>query len=123
MDLPSCIRSNAVLISSSPHRVGHERCQLDLAGHGVFHHAGQLLRPFHAAKASSHLRPVTSWKGQVLTLPPGHADDHALAPATVRIPAQRASLFTLPMHSKLWSTPQPSSRQSLLDGLVQSPWG
>jgi hypothetical protein len=45
IDLPSCIRSKAWLISVQPHRVGDEGCELDLAAIASSTMPGSWLRP------------------------------------------------------------------------------
>ncbi len=75
------------------------------------------LRPSLAAACASmppkaeprQTRPVTSWKGRVFDfLPcPRYANNNAFAPQTLydNIPAPRRITLTLPIHSKLKSTP------------------
>jgi hypothetical protein len=71
---------------------------------------GSWLRPLTPPKAvPSHLRPVTSWNGRVLISWPAPATPMITLwpqPRCAHSSAARITL-TLPMHSKLWSTPQP----------------
>ena len=69
------------------HGVRDERRQLDLAGHGVFDHAGQFAAALDAAKGRAQPLAASDeleGTGADLLARACHADDDRLAPATVR---------------------------------------
>ena len=69
------------------HGVGDKRLQLDLALHGVFHHAWQLAPAFHATKGGTFPgASCNQLKRTGSNFLPGtsNTNNHRLAPATVR---------------------------------------
>ena len=88
--------------------MGNKRIEANFTRHGVFHHARQLTAPFTPPKAEPrHTRPVTSWNGRVLISCPAPATPMiTLSPQPLWQHSSAARItFTLPMHSKLKSTP------------------
>ena len=105
------------------HGVGDEGFELNLASHGVFHHAGQLAAALDAAKGRT--QPLAAGHqlegaGLDLLAGTGHADDDRLAPAAVGAFQCRAhhvhiaDAFKAVIHA-----PARHLDDHLLDGLVE----
>ena len=90
---PSCISSNARLISSQSHGVSDDRIDLDLSRHRLLHHSGKLAASLHATEGatsphtSSHQLERT---GRDLLAAARDADDRSLAPTLVAALESRA---------------------------------